>query len=147
MERILLVDDDSSCRQVLNGALVNAGFKVLEAGDATGALTHLAKGGVDLVVLDLLMPGMEGRTLMKRIHEKECGLPVIFLTAPGTISSAVDTMREGAADFLPKPLTHVDVLVRTIRRALEVMDSPLASDWGTPVLVNHCSFLRFPAPC
>lgn len=119
METILLVDDEASYRLVLKSVLGDAGFEVLEAGDGPGALAILGRRVVDLAVLDLMMPGMDGRTLMKRIHERDAELPIVFLTAHGSIASAVDAVREGASDYLTKPLAHIDDLVRTVRRILE----------------------------
>jgi len=118
MEKILLVDDDAVHRVLLKRALKSADFEVFDVGDGANALSLLDRRTVDLVVLDVMMPGMDGWTLMKRIHGREPTLPVVFLTANGSIPSAVEAIREGAADYLTKPLEHVDVLVRAVRRAL-----------------------------
>ena len=119
MDSILLVDDEASYRLLLKNVLVDAGFEVVEAGDGPAALAILARRTFDLAVLDLMMPKMDGRTLMKRIHERDPEVPVVFLTAHGTIASAVEAIREGAADYLAKPLPHIDDLVRTVQRVLE----------------------------
>lgn len=118
-ETILLVDDEASYRLLLKSVLGEAGFEVIDAGDGQAALAILARRTVDLAVLDLMMPKMDGRTLMKKIHERDAELPIVFLTAHGSIPSAVEAIREGASDYLTKPLPHIDDLVRTVRRILE----------------------------
>jgi len=118
-ETILLVDDEASYRLLLKSVLEEAGFDVLDASDGPAALAILTSRSVDLAVLDLMMPKMDGRTLMKRIHERDADVPIVFLTAHGSIPSAVDAIREGATDYLTKPLPHIDDLVRTVHRILE----------------------------
>ncbi|NLI78790.1 MAG: sigma-54-dependent Fis family transcriptional regulator [Candidatus Riflebacteria bacterium] len=118
-DTILLVDDEAAYRTVLRAVLEGAGFAVADAADGPAALEIVRRRVVDLAVLDLMMPRMDGRELMQKLHAKVPELPVVFLTAHGSIPSAVDAIREGAADYLTKPLGHVDDLVRTVRRILD----------------------------
>lgn len=117
---ILVVDDESSFRSMLSTVLADAGFEILTAGSGREALEIILRRAIDLAVLDLVMPGIDGRELMHRLHEKIPGLPVIFLTAHGSIPSAVEAIKEGASDYLTKPLPHVDDLVITVNRVLEL---------------------------
>lgn len=117
---VLVVDDESSFRSMLSTVLSDAGFEVLVAGSGREALEITLRRAIDLAVLDLVMPGIDGRELMHRLHEKIPGLPVIFLTAHGSIPSAVEAIKEGASDYLTKPLPHIDDLVLTVNRVLDL---------------------------
>lgn len=117
---ILVVDDEVAFRTVAVTILTDAGFEVLAAGSGREALEIILRRAIDAAVLDLFMPGMDGRELMQRLHEKLPGLPVIFLTAHGSIPSAVEAIKEGAADYLTKPLPHVDDLARTVVRVIDL---------------------------
>ncbi len=121
--RILVVDDESSQRTVLAGFLKKRGFTVTTAASAEDALASAQTTAPDLVLTDLRMPGMSGVDLMKQLRSANPELQVIVMTAFGTVASAVDAMKHGAADYLTKPvdLEELDVLVvRSLeRRALE----------------------------
>ena len=119
-DTILVVDDESSFRSMLSTVLADAGFEVLAAASGREALEIILRRAIDLAVLDLVMPGIDGRELMHRLHEKIPGLPVIFLTAHGSIPSAVEAIKEGASDYLTKPLPHIDDLVITVNRVLDL---------------------------
>jgi DNA-binding NtrC family response regulator len=118
-ECILIVDDERSYRTLIKSVLVEAGFEVAEAADGKEALTIFKKRPCALALLDLMMPHMDGKELMKRLKALDAELPVVFLTAHGSIASAVEAVKEGAADYLTKPLPHVDDLINTIRRVLD----------------------------
>ncbi len=121
--RLLIVDDEDSQRTVLAGFLKKRGYAVTTAATPDDALTVAARGGLDLVLTDLRMPGMTGVELMKRLRGANPELQVIVMTAFGTVASAVEAMKLGAADYLTKPvdLDELDVLVQRSleRRALE----------------------------
>jgi len=121
-ETILIVDDEPAYRTLLGSVLREAGFTVVEAADGQRALELVARRVIDAAVIDLVMPGMDGRELMRRLHRRDADLPVIICTAHGSIPSAVEAVREGAADYLTKPLPHVDDLPRAVRRVLEQKD-------------------------
>jgi two-component system NtrC family response regulator len=115
--RILVVDDDESLRRVLQVQLEQCGFAVDSAASAQQGMALLA-GGYDLVVTDLKMPGGSGIEFLKQIQSLYPEVIVIFLTAYGTVETAVEAIKAGAYDYLTKPV-HPDELVLTINRALD----------------------------
>ncbi len=116
MSRILIVDDDKATRDGLALALGHD-YAVLTAADAEAALRALTEHEVDLVLTDLRMPGRDGLSLLRDIIASHPGLPVILLSAYGSVESAVEAMRDGAVDFLTKPV-NLDHLELVVRRAL-----------------------------
>lgn len=116
MSRILIVDDDKATRDGLALALGHD-YAVLTAADAETALRALTEHEVDLVLTDLRMPGRDGLSLLRDIIASHPGLPVILLSAYGSVESAVEAMRDGAVDFLTKPV-NLDHLELVVRRAL-----------------------------
>ncbi len=117
--RILLVEDDQTFRDFLQTVLEDEGYEVLTAGDGLAGLRLLQREQVDLVITDLKMPGKTGLELFRETM-KEAGPPsFIFLTAFGRVEEAVSAMKEGAFDFLTKPLEDPDTLLSVVRRALE----------------------------
>lgn len=117
---ILVTDDEPSYRDMISSVLEDAEYEVLKADSGVKALEIAKKRAVDVAVLDMMMPKMNGRELMTKLHAILPDLEVIFLTAYGSIPSAVETVKEGAADYLTKPLAHVDDLVRTVERVLQL---------------------------
>ena len=117
--RILLVEDDETFRDFLQTVLEDEGYEVLTAGDGLAGLRSLQREQVDLVITDLKMPGKSGLELFRETM-KEAGPPgFIFLTAFGRVEEAVSAMKEGAFDFLTKPLEDPDTLLSVVRRALD----------------------------
>ncbi|WP_018076725.1 sigma-54-dependent transcriptional regulator [Thiobacillus denitrificans] len=108
--RILLVDDQKSLRRSLSLMLQGAGFETDEAESGEGALSRLGDQKYDLVITDLRMDGMSGVDLLREIKRENPALPVILITAYGSIDSAVDAMRLGAFDYLTKPFREQDIL-------------------------------------
>lgn len=108
--RILLVDDQKSLRRSLSLMLQGAGFETDEAESGEGALSRLGDQKYDLVITDLRMDGMSGVDLLREIKRGNPALPVILITAYGSIDSAVDAMRLGAFDYLTKPFREQDIL-------------------------------------
>jgi DNA-binding NtrC family response regulator len=119
---ILVVDDEQAQRTVLAGFLRKRGFEVLQAASVEAGLAEVTAHTVDLALTDLRMPGAGGLDLLEGIRGINPEIPVIVMTAFGTVASAVDAMKRGAADYLTKPidLDELDVLIaRTLeRRAL-----------------------------
>ena len=103
--RVLLVDDEPDLRASTAQALDLAGFAVQELAQADRALDLAGFGFPGVVVTDIRMPGMDGLTLMNRIHEIDRDIPVILITGHGDVQLAVRAMREGAYDFLEKPFS------------------------------------------
>ena len=114
---VLIVEDDPSLREALSDTLELAGYAVAAATDGPAALEILEREAVGMVVSDVQMPNMDGHTLLKRIRSRNPELPVVLMTAYGTVQKAVDAMRCGAADYLLKPF-DADVLVDMVNRYL-----------------------------
>jgi len=115
---VLVVDDDENILQVLEARLLSSGLTPLLADRAETALEMLANEPVDIIVSDIKMPGMGGHGLLKEVLENWPHIPIIMLTAHGTIPDAVDSIQAGAADYLTKPFDGKE-LVRRIRAVLE----------------------------
>ncbi|MFP4564382.1 MAG: sigma-54-dependent transcriptional regulator [Spirochaetia bacterium] len=114
---LLIVDDEKNIREGLGKALEMEGYNVFLAENGREALETIQKNDMDLVIADLKMPELSGEELLKRVSSSYPTLPVIILTGHGTIESAVDAMRNGAYDFLTKPV-NLDRLSILVERAL-----------------------------
>ena len=108
--RILLVDDQRSLRRSLALMLQNAGYETADAASGQEALALLVGAPFDLLITDLRMEGMSGIDLLREIKQIRPELPVILITAYGSIETAVDAMRLGAFDYLSKPFSERDIL-------------------------------------
>ncbi len=100
---VLVVEDDSSLREVLYDTLDLAGYEVATAADGRAALDVMSSQEIGLVISDVQMAPMGGHALLKKIKSENPELPVLLMTAHGSVKNAVDAMREGAADYLLKP--------------------------------------------
>jgi|tagenome__1003787_1003787.scaffolds.fasta_scaffold20989259_2 two-component system response regulator AtoC len=110
---LLLVDDDLLHARLLRSNLARpARVKVEVAGSAPEALERIAAGGVDAVVTDLVMPGMDGIELVRRIRAAGSGIPVVLVSAAATLERGVEAMRAGATDFVAKPVNVTTLLAR-----------------------------------
>lgn len=118
---ILAIDDDDSLRRVVEYNLMEEGYRVITAADGPSGLEAYQREAVDVVLTDIRMPGIEGIELLARLKAMQPELPVIMLTAFGTIDSAVEAMRLGAFDYLTKPFSR-DQLRASVRKALEVAE-------------------------
>ncbi len=116
--RILVVDDEQNIRNALRMGLKMEGFDVMAAEDGQDGLTKLETIGADAVILDLKMPKVSGMEFLKRTRIMEDRPPVIILTGHGGVDDAVEAMRQGAYDFLTKPV-NIDKLVIILERAIE----------------------------
>ncbi|MGM0431808.1 MAG: sigma-54-dependent transcriptional regulator [Spirochaetota bacterium] len=114
---ILIVDDEKNIRTGLGKALSIEGYRTSSAEDGEQAWNMINSSDVDLVISDLKMPKLSGEELLKKITSAYPTLPVIILTGHGTIESAVNAMRDGAFDFVTKPI-NLDRLTLLIKRAL-----------------------------
>ncbi len=117
MKRILVVEDEEKLRRVIQLQLLSAGFAVEQAGSAEEALPFLDRA--DMVLTDLKLPGMSGQELLAIVHRQNANLPVVMLTAFGSVETAVEAMKAGAFDFIPKPFS-LDHLLQVVNKALEV---------------------------
>jgi DNA-binding NtrC family response regulator len=113
---VLVVDDDESFRTLVADRLARTGHRVAAAPDGAQAVTLL--DGAEVALVDLLMPGMDGLTLLRKIRETHPDLAVIILTGHGTIDSAVEAMKAGAVDYLQKPCSLAEVELR-VAQAVE----------------------------
>ena len=118
MAPVLLVEDKDSLRAMLRATLEGEGFAVEEAADGRRALKCLASGRYLAVVTDLKLPGADGHQVLAAAREADPDLPVVVMTAYGTVEDAVGAMKRGAWDFLPKPVDP-DHLLLLLRRAVE----------------------------
>ncbi len=114
---ILIVDDDPSILEVLDARLTASEFRVTKANDAAAAARILREDTIDLLVSDIKMPRKSGMELFSEIRETHPSLPVIFLTAYGTIPDAVEAMKQGAVDYISKPFDG-RTLIKKINKAL-----------------------------
>lgn len=116
--RILIVDDDENLRWVIETQLQEMGYTVAAAGDGAAALEAIDKEPPALVLTDLKMPGISGMELLERLRQEYPEIPVLIITAFGTIQSAVQAIRAGAYDYLTKPIDY-DELGIAVSRVLE----------------------------
>src|SRR2546426_334545 len=115
--RVLIVDDDAAILEVLEMRLTAMGFEVTATSQPQQAVDVMTAGRFDLAVLDLRMEPLDGIQLMERLHARQPRLPVLIMTAHGTIETAVEAVQRGAFDYLTKPFVR-DELRAKIRRAL-----------------------------
>ncbi len=135
---VLIVEDDSALREALCATVELAGFGVRSAENATEALQLIEAQSFDLLVSDVQMEGMDGHALLQRVKANTPEVPVVLMTAYGTIQKAVESMRCGAADYLVKPF-DAEVLLDMIRRYVPVcQDDPevVAEDEATRKLAT-----------
>ena len=104
-KHILVVDDEPHIRMMFLAALEGPGRLVMPAPNGQAALDHLAQEKYDVVLLDLQMPGLGGMDVLEALRSRGDDVPVIVVTAHGSVPDAVKAMRLGAVDFLPKPVT------------------------------------------
>ena len=116
--RALVVDDEPALRMMVGAVLRDEGWDVAEAPSAEDALDLLSGARPDVILLDMRMPGMDGLEALGAIRAKSPGVPVVMLTAFGTVGSAVDAMKRGAFDYLTKPADN-DELVAVLGKAYE----------------------------
>src|SRR5687767_11728839 len=132
--RILVVDDDNDLRDVLSYLLRRRGYAVISAADGEAALAALKEAPVDLAVLDISMPKMDGLETCRRIRETS-QIPVIMVTVRGSESDIVKSLEIGADDHISKPFNHQELLARIealLRRSYGANHQVLSR--GQPVL-------------
>src|SRR5919198_1471909 len=108
-DRVLVVDDEQSLRKVLAATLQREGYEVTVCEDGEEALSSLERDGADVVVTDLVMPRMDGLSLLRKVVSRHPDVPVIVITAHGRIDSAVEAMKAGAFDFIAKPFENAEL--------------------------------------
>jgi DNA-binding NtrC family response regulator len=118
MSTILILDDELVIREVLRTVLSKAGFKTREAANASEGLEAMAQGGIDLVLLDLMLPDRPGLEVLAEMRASHPEVPIVVVTAYSSVESAITAMREGAFHYIPKPFRNEEV-VHVVRQALE----------------------------
>jgi DNA-binding NtrC family response regulator len=116
---ILIVEDEAKMRRLLELNLGDDGFNTLSAPDAESGLKLLQSGSVDLVITDLKLPGMDGLEFLQQVKRVSAALPVVVMTAFGTVETAVNAMKAGASDYVLKPFS-LDEMRMVVRKELDV---------------------------
>lgn len=146
MQQILIVEDDADLREALEDTLALEGWSYVSAENGQEALLKMKKHPISLVVSDVNMPVMDGHQLLTAVQKNWPGVPVVLMTAYGSIDQAVDAMRKGVADYLVKPFDP-DVLVKVIKPLLQAQaggkqlkaDQPIVEDPTSRELLNLAS--------
>jgi two-component system NtrC family response regulator len=119
MDTILVVDDEKNYLLVMETLLTGAGYEVLTVDSGEEALEQIRRNDLDLIITDMKMPRMSGIELMEQLKQVYPDLPVIMMTAYGTVEKAVEAMKKGAFDYILKPFKNEELLL-TIRKALDL---------------------------
>ena len=109
---IFVVDDDAAVRDSLRWVIESNGWKVETHPSAEAFLNSYTPNRLGCLILDVRMPGMSGPELQNLLNERQCSLPIIFISAHGTVPTAVRAMQAGAVDFIMKPFNNVALLER-----------------------------------
>ena len=136
---VMIVDDEPGVRGVLTSMLEREGYEVHTASDAREALGLFRSFEPDAVITDVRMPGKDGVALMHELREQQANVPVLVMTAFGTIDAAVNAMKAGATDYITKPFKRqrvVDALQRAIESRGNQSGDELPSETG-PVVAEH----------
>ena len=150
MEPLLLVEDKNELRAMLRKALERNGHSVDEAADGSAAIQKLRNKRYQMVLTDLKMPGASGLDVLRESKQADSTIPVILLTAFGSVDEAVSAMKEGAFDFIQKPvdLDHLKLLVERATRQQELLRENLilreefASRYGFPRIVGESAAMQ-----
>ncbi len=134
--RLLIIDDEENIRRTLAVALEGMGFETIGVGDRAGALKQLESGNIDIALLDLKLDGESGLDLLPELLQLDAGLEVVVFTAYASVETAVEAMRRGAADYIPKPCTPEQIRrvlgkiteARKLRRRVAELESRLSTD-------------------
>jgi DNA-binding NtrC family response regulator len=118
MKRILIAEDKPSMLRMLSQVFSENDYQVVESRNGTEALESIREGGLDLILTDLKMPGVDGMAVLREAKNHIPGTPVIIITAFGTIENAVEAMREGAFDYILKPFSVSEIEIK-VAKALE----------------------------
>lgn len=139
---LLLVDDDPSLLKLLGMRLSSEGFKVSTAESGPEALKRLQKEKIDLVISDLRMDEMDGMALFDEVQKAHPNLPVIILTAHGSIPDAVAATQRGVFSFLTKPVDK-DALYKAIDEALALLSTPMSDEeWSSGIVTRSPLMIR-----
>ncbi len=126
MAKVLVVDDEANLRKVLAAMLRREGYDVTVAADGEQGLAEINRNGADIVVTDLVMPKIGGMELLRTVNTTHPDVPVIIITAHGTVDSAVEAIKAGAFDYITKPFDQSE-LTAVIAKAVKTHDIALTS--------------------
>jgi len=143
MATILIVEDEAKMRRLLELNLGEDGFTIFSAGDAESGLKLLRENAVDLVVTDLKLPGINGLEFLQAVKRQNAALPVVVMTAFGTVETAVEAMKAGASDYVLKPFSltemrmviHKELDVRNLREENRNLREALGKKYSHPNIV------------
>ncbi len=144
MSHVLVVDDHAPSAEALAEALTDEGYTVDKAGSGEQALTIIRRGGIDVVITDLRMEGLDGIELLREVRTFDVNLPVILVTAYASVERAVEATRAGAFCFLTKPvrLAEMTVQVRNAARVRELHAATSSVDEKDPILGRSAPLKR-----
>jgi DNA-binding NtrC family response regulator len=150
MPAILIVEDEAKMRRLLELNLGEDGFSTFSAGDAETGLKLLAEGPVDLVVTDLKLPGMNGLEFLQAVKRQNAALPVVVMTAFGSVETAVEAMKAGASDYVLKPFSlsemrmviHKELDVRNLREENRSLREALGKKYSHPNIVARSAKMQ-----
>jgi DNA-binding NtrC family response regulator len=143
MPKILIVEDEAKMRRLLELNLGEDGFATVSAGDAESGLKLLRENSIDLVVTDLKLPGMDGLEFLHAVKRHNAALPVVVMTAFGSVETAVEAMKAGASDYVLKPFSlaemrlviHKELDVRNLREENRSLREALGKKFAHPNVV------------
>jgi DNA-binding NtrC family response regulator len=150
MPTILIVEDEAKMRRLLELNLGEDGFNTLSAGDAEAGLKLLRENSVNLVVTDLKLPGMNGLEFLQVIKRQNAALPVVVMTAFGSVETAVEAMKAGAADYVLKPFSlsemrmvvHKELDVHNLREENRSLREALGKRYAHPNVVARSAKMQ-----
>jgi DNA-binding NtrC family response regulator len=150
MPTILIVEDEAKMRRLLELNLSDEGFHVLTTGDAEAGLKMMAQENVDLVVTDLKLPGMSGLDFLLAVKHANSALPVVVMTAFGSVETAVEAMKAGASDYVLKPFSlaemrmviHKELDVRRLREENRTLREALGQKYGHPNVIAKSAAMQ-----
>ncbi|MBN7810709.1 response regulator transcription factor [Algoriphagus sp. H41] len=130
MKKILLVEDDPRVCSFINKGLTENGFEVTVAMDGTLGLQLATRGSFDVLILDIMLPNMNGLEVCRQVRERDRDIPILFLTAMGSSENIVIGLESGADDYLVKPFKFIELLARikTLLRRSEKSEEPKKAD-------------------
>ncbi len=141
-KRVLVVDDNPDLQELIGTALKREGYEVLSALDAAEGLRLLSEAGADLVLLDVMMPRMDGLEMLSQVRAHDKNLRVIMVTAMSTPATAISAMREQACDFLAKPF-DIEELLSAVASAFDLLPQEVSIE----VLSARPEWIELRVPC
>jgi DNA-binding NtrC family response regulator len=150
MPTILIVEDEAKMRRLLELNLGEDGFTTFSAGDAEAALKLLRENPTDLVLTDLKLPGMNGLEFLQTVKRQNAALPVVVMTAFGSVETAVEAMKAGASDYVLKPFSlaemriviHKEIDVRNLREENRSLREALGKRYSHPNIVARSTKMQ-----